>query len=125
MFTSSRLSYLILRLGLAAVFLWFGIDKMTHPEYWFNAWVVPWVRSFIDTVGLSGNQFVYLNGVFEILVGVSLVTNVLQRFFSLLAALFLISIFVFIGFNEVTVRDIGLLGGFISVLFWPNGNRRP
>ena len=124
MFSSSRLSYLFIRLGLAAVFLWFGIDKMIHPDYWLNAWVAPSIRSLVGSVGLSGNQFVYLNGVFEILVGVSLVTNVLQRFFSLLAALFLVSIFIFIGFNEVTVRDIGLLGGFLAIIFWQNGNRR-
>ena len=124
MFTSSRLSYLFLRLGLAAVFLWFGIDKMINPDYWLNAWVTPTARSIVGLAGLSGTQFIYLNGVFEILAGVSLVTNVLQRLFSLLAMLFLIGVFIFIGFNEVTVRDIGLLGGFLAIIFWQNGNRR-
>ena len=124
MFSSSRFSYLVLRLGLAAVFLWFGVDKILHPTYWLNAWVTPTVRSMLDVIGIPAAQFIYLNGIFEILVGVSLVTNVMQRIFSLLAVLFIISIFIFVGLNEVTVRDIGLLGGFLAVLFWPNGNRR-
>ncbi|MBI4160420.1 MAG: DoxX family protein [Candidatus Yanofskybacteria bacterium] len=124
MFTSHRFSYLALRLGLAAVFLWFGIDKMFHAEYWLNAWITPTMRSMIDQVGFSGTQFVYLSGVFEILIGVSLVTNVMQKLFSLLAIIFLAGVFVFVGFNEVTARDIGLLGGLVSVLLWPEGRGR-
>ena len=124
MFTSSRFSYLAIRLGLAAVFLWFGIDKMLHPSYWLNAWVPQGIQSLIEGFSLTGLQFIYLNGIFEILVGLSLVTGVFAKFFSVLAVFFLAGVLVFVGISEVTVRDFGLLGGFISVIFWPNGNRR-
>ncbi len=124
MFTSSRYSYLALRLGLAAVFLWFGIDKMFHPSYWFNAWVPQGVQTLLEGFGLTGVQFIYINGIFEILVGLSLVTGVFAKFFSILAIFFLAGILIFAGVSEVTIRDFGLIGGFISVLVWPNVSRR-
>lgn len=124
MFTSSRYSYLALRLGLAAVFLWFGIDKMFNPVYWLNAWVPEWTVKMISGFGLSGLQFIYLNGIFEILVGLSLITGVFTKFFSVLATLFLIGVLVFVGISEVTVRDFAMIGGFVAVILWPNGNRR-
>ena len=124
MFTSPRYSYLALRLGLAAVFLWFGIDKMFHPSYWLNAWVPLGIQSLIGSFSLTGLQFIYLNGIFEILVGLSLVTGVFMKFFSVLAVLFLVSVLIFIGISEVTVRDFAMVGGFVAVVLWPNGNRR-
>ena len=124
MFTSSKYSYLALRLGLAVVFLWFGIDKMLHPAYWLNAWVPQGVQLLIVKFSLTGIQFIYLNGIFEILVGLSLVTGVFTKFFSALAIIFLLSVLVFVSISEVTVRDFGLLGGFIAVLLWPDGRSR-
>lgn len=124
MFTSSKYSYLALRLGLAVVFLWFGIDKIFHPAYWLNAWVPQGVQALIARLSFSGIQFVYLNGIFEILVGLSLVTSVFTKLFSILAIIFLICILIFTGISEVTVRDIGLIGGFFAVLLWPNGRSR-
>lgn len=124
MFTSSRYSYLALRLGLATVFLWFGIDKMFHPAYWLNAWIPKQIIEILSSLNISGIQFIYLNGIFEILIGLSLVTGVFMKFFSVLAILFLMGVLVFVGINEVTVRDFGLIGGFMAVLLWPNGNRR-
>jgi len=33
--------------------------------------------------------------------------------------LFLIGIMIFSGLSEVIVRDMGLIGGFISLMLWP------
>ena len=123
MFSSQKLSFFLLRTGLAAVFLWFGIDKMVHPSYWLNAWVPQWFLEVLAKFGTDGIQFVYVNGVFEILIGVSLLSGVLIKFFSFLAVIFLLSVIVSVGLNEVVVRDIGLLGGFLALLFMPS--RRP
>lgn len=123
MFTSSRYAYLALRLGLAAVFLWFGIDKMFHPSYWLNAWVPQGVQSVLAHFNVSGTQFSYLNGIFEILVGLSLVTGVFMKVFSALAIIFLLSVLIFVGISEVTVRDFAMIGGFLAVMLWPNGGR--
>ena len=123
MFTSSKYSYLALRLGLTAVFLWFGADKLFHPTYWLNAWVTPQAAALIKLAGLSGVQFVYFNGIFEILVGLSLLTGIFTKFFSSLAMAFLIVVLFFVGIGEVTIRDFGLIGGLAAIILWPNGRR--
>src|SRR3989344_2634875 len=123
MLTSSRYAYLALRLGLAAVFLWFGIDKMFHPGYWLNAWLPQGVQQLASQFNISGTQFIYLNGIFEMLVGLSMVTGVFMKVFSALAIIFLLSVLIFVGISEVTVRDFAMIGGFLAIMLWPNGGR--
>lgn len=124
MYASSKLSNLILRLGLAAVFLWFGIDKFIRPEYWLNAWVPQWALTILSHLSLGGTQFILITGVFEILVGLSLLSNVLVPLFSSLAVIFLIAVIFASGLTEVTVRDMGLIAGLVSLFFWPASLRR-
>ncbi len=123
MFTSSRVSNWVLRIGLAAVFLWFGVDKFLHPTYWLNAWVPGWALSFVGKFGVTGSQLVYFNGVFEVLVGLSLLINFGSKLFSFLAILFLATVVAINGINEVMARDLGLIGGFLAILFWPERRR--
>lgn len=108
-----------LKLGLATVFLWFGVDKFFHPNYWIDAWIPASVLSFVSNFGINEIQFTYLNGIFEVVVGLSLLTGVFSRIFASLAVLFLVLIILFIGFNEVIVRDIGLIGGLVAIATWP------
>ena len=124
MFGSFRLSIFFLKLGLAAVFLWFGVDKLIHPSYWLNAWVPQWFLGVLAKFGTDGIQFIYANGIFEILVGASLLSGILVKFFSFLAVAFLLSVILLVGLNEVIVRDIGLLGGLLALLFLPNRSSR-
>ena len=104
--------------------MWFGVDKLVHPSYWLNAWMPQWFLGILAKFGTDGIQFVYANGIFEILVGVSLLSGILVKFFSFLAAAFLLSVILSVGLNEVIVRDIGLLGGFLALLFLPNRSSR-
>ena len=123
MFQSLKYSNLALRISLAFVFLWFGIDKFFHPDYWFNAWVPQNVASLLEHLGFGSLDIVYALGVFEVLVGVSLLTNIFMFLFSALSVLFLISIMFFNGFSEVIVRDIGLMGAFLSLMLWPRSRK--
>lgn len=123
MFQSFRCSNIFLRLGLAAVFLWFGIDKFIHPDYWLSAWVPQDVLALADRFGISGFDIVNISGVFELLVGASILSNIFIKVFSFLAILFLVSIIFVFGMNEVLVRDIGLVGGLLSLMFWPSRKR--
>ena len=119
MFQSLRYSNLVIRLSLAIVFFWFGIDKFFHPDYWVNAWVPQSVSLFAANFKIRPTDIIYMSGVFEVLVATSLVTNIFIVFFSSLAVLFLASVTAFSGFSEVLVRDIGLMGAFLSLVFWP------
>lgn len=124
MLQSLKHAHLALRLGLAFVFLWFGIDKFINPTYWLNAWVPPGLVSFLGTIGLSGVEFMYLNGIFEVLVGISLVSGMFLRFFAGAGLLFLAVASIVITlttgtFSEILVRDVGLLGGLAALVLWP------
>ena len=119
MFQSFRYSNIFLRLGLAFVFLWFGIDKFFDPTYWLQAWVPQSVSHYALNWGIQPNDLVYAVGVFETLVGISLLGNLFVPLFSGLAIIFLLAITLFHGFNEVIVRDVGLIGGLLSLLVWP------
>lgn len=123
MFQSLRYSNLFLRLGLAAVFIWFGVDKFLNPQYWLNAWIPQSALSVASKIGVSGMDVVYASGVFELLVGASVLSNVFIKIFSVLALTFLVTVLLTFGINEVLIRDIGLMGGFLSLLFWPERRR--
>jgi uncharacterized membrane protein YphA (DoxX/SURF4 family) len=120
MVESLKYSNLFLRLSLAFVFIWFGVDKFINPTYWVNAWFPESAASLLAFFGLDKNGFMITTAVFEILVGVSILSSIFIKFFTFLAIIFLSLIFIFFGFNEVLVRDIGLIGGLLALLFWPS-----
>jgi len=124
MFNSTNASYLALKLGLAGVFLWFGIDKFVHPAYWLSAWVPGWFQIFLAKFNLSGLQFVYINGIFEMLVGLSLLANIFTKFFAAVGIIFLAVLMFEYGLTETTIRNIGLAGALFAILFWPSARRR-
>lgn len=124
MWQSLKYSNLFLRLGLAFVFLWFGVDKFFHPGYWLSAWVPPSIVGLAMLAHITANTLIYAIGVFELLVGISLLANMYVGFFGSLAILFLAAMPFFQGFNEVIVRDIGLIGGLLSLVFWPKTRYR-
>ena len=112
-----------MRLGLAAVFIWFGVDKFLNPQYWLSAWIPQSALSVASKVGISGMDVVYASGVFELLVGASILSNIFIKIFSVLALIFLVVVLFTFGISEVLIRDIGLMGGFLSLLFWPENRR--
>ena len=125
MWQSLRISHMILRISLATVFLWFGIDKFFHPAYWISAWMPNFLINFGTAFHISINSFVYSIGVVELLVGISLASNMFINFFAPIAAMFLIITSLSYGFNEILVGNLGIIGGLLALVFWPNpGVRR-
>ena len=84
--------------------------------------------NFIINLGtyfhISTSAIVYGTGVVELLVGISLASNMFVDFFALVAAVLLITISLFYGFNEVLVRDVGLIGALLALVFWPHPRYR-
>lgn len=120
MWQSLRISHLILRLSLAFVFLWFGIDKFFHPGYWFDAWMPQFVINLGLSLNISPNNLIYGIGAVELLIGISFVSNMFVDFFAMIAVIFLIGISLFYGFNEVLVRDVGIIGALLALMLWPH-----
>ena len=123
MFNSNNTSNLFLRLGLAFVFLWFGIDKFINPEYWINAWVPLWFQEILRSLGIDNLNFIYTNGIFEIILGLGFLFNLFVKLFAFLTILFLLFVIFSFGLNEVTVRDVGLISAALALLFW-NGRKK-
>jgi len=121
---SIKYSYFFLRLALAVVFLWFGVDKLLHPAYWLTAWVNPRFVSIAESLKITQERLIYGAGVFEILTGLSLVSSVFVKVFSALAILYLAVILFIGGLTVISVRDASLALGFLAVLFWPNSRSR-
>lgn len=111
--------HLTLRIGLATVFLWFGVDAFLHPAYWATTWLPAGVTGLGGRLGLMPSQVVYVFGIFEVLVGVSMVSGVFLRAFSVFAIIFLVVLMAWAGFSVETIPDFGLIGCFCALLLWP------
>jgi uncharacterized membrane protein YphA (DoxX/SURF4 family) len=119
MFLSVRYSQLAIRIGLAVVFLWFGVDKFIHPQYWLDAWVSQSLQVFVGHMGVDPRELVNLIAIFEVLVGISLFTGFFMRYFAAAMCLFLVINFAFNGIRLELARDIGLIGGLVALVIWP------
>jgi uncharacterized membrane protein YphA (DoxX/SURF4 family) len=101
----------ILRIGLALVFLWFGWQQLSDTALWTG--LIP--PFYTDLSGLSAVTFVLINGWFEIIFGILLLLGIFTRVTAFLLALHMLHITFTVGYNGVGVRDFGLAMGIISV----------
>lgn len=93
---------MVLRYGMAAVYLWFGINQLFNPANFIG-----YLPNFIPTS--IAVPFVYANGVFEIIAGCLLVAGKFTRVVAALLALHLAAITYELGYGDVAVRDFGLM----------------
>lgn len=111
-------SHWLLRLGLGTTFVWIGIDMLRHPTSWIG--FLPTTIPF----GLSRDLALQMNGVVDAGVGILLIINRFPRVTALVAAGHLAAILIFYGVDAVTVRDVGLFGMALALLFWPQHGYR-
>ena len=107
-------SYLFLRLGLGAVFLWIGIDIFRNPTNWIG-----FVPAALP-LGLSRDAALQLNGLFDTIIGLLLITGQLPRLTALLATLHVAGVLLTNRIDAVLARDICLLGSSLALLAWPH-----
>jgi len=94
----------VLRIGIAAVFLYFGISQVSDPESW-----VSWLPDFLVTLSpVSDVTIIYLNGIFEIVMGTLLAFNYYRRIVATILGLHLLHISLLMNFGPLMVRDLGL-----------------
>jgi len=94
---------LALRLGLGLVLIYAGIGMFANPESW-----VGYVPSWLGKI-IAPETFLTVHGVFELILGVLIITGFFLPFASLLLFLDMGSILLFYGVDDVTFRDFGLL----------------
>lgn len=100
--------------GLAFVFARFGIDKFVHPTIWIG-FLPPWMDGL---AGIPNTLWILLIGGLELLFAVMIVIPVrrIRQAGAALMALHLLGIVSQMGWNDVTVRDIGLLLSSLALL---------
>ena len=102
------------RYGVGIVFFIFGIDQLVRPGTWI-AWVPNSIINFATNFGASDIHFIYFNGLFDLIVGFLLLAGLFVRAVALIGALHIAGIIFSLGYNDISVRDFGLLLVLISV----------
>lgn len=119
MFRSLRSSQLIIRIGLAAVFLYLGAEKILGPDVWANEWLSVSVRESVRHLGMSPRDPVLLAAILEVLVGVSLVSGYFIRTFAGIGIVLLGLAAVVQGFSPNAVSSAGLMAVLVALVVWP------
>ncbi len=106
-------AYQILRVGMSITFLWIGVLIFREPEFW-GGFLQPWAAGLLP---VPIEQAMISTAVLDILVGLFLLIDVGTWVAALIGTIHILIVLVTSGIDAVTVRDLGLLGGTIS-LFW-------
>lgn len=114
--TQGHFGTVVLRLGLAALFMWFGLSQLADTSAW-SIWVPQWAGALS---GLSPETIVLLNGSFELLAGFLIAVGFKVRILALLLAAHLVVIAFDIGLADPTgVRDLALAVATFALAFLP------
>lgn len=107
----SLIAPFVLRIGIAIVLLWFGVNELMRPHVW-TAYVPEIVAQYLP---FSVYLFVIFNGVVEVILGFLLVVGYRIRIVSGLVTLHLLLIVLSVGYNDIGVRDFGLFMAALSL----------
>ena len=94
----------VLRIGISGVFLWFGMNQIIDPTSWIG--FIP--DSVVNMTGLTTQTLVYLNALFEIILGSFLLFGFYTRTVALLLALHIADITYIVGLDSIGIRDLGI-----------------
>jgi len=114
-----------LRVGLAATFIYSGLGLIRHPESW--VWALKPLLSMLpenlyifvsETIGVE--RLLQLQGGMELIFAIVLlawfIPKKTMRIFALFISLEFAVILGVSGLNDITFRDLGLLGAALSLL---------
>lgn len=107
---------IVLRLGLAGVFIWFGLSQIFDP----NAWVSYIPDLAIYFIGMPAVALVLINGIFEVAMAILLAFGIWVRPVAGLLFLHMCGIVATVGLDSIGVRDIAIATGLLSVTLYGN-----
>lgn len=113
---SKNFAPLMLRLSLAGVFFWFGINQILNSHNW-----VYYLPDFVLKLPADPTLFVFLNGTLEVILGLFLVLGFFTRLSALVLGLHLLAIAVTMGMSAIAVRDAGLGFACLSICLQGSG----
>ncbi len=111
--SSHEWGMLLLRLGLAILFLWFGFSQLFDGINWVS-WVPEWA---VNLLHIPPAMIVLLNGAFEVIAGAFLALNIFTRWVAFALELHLLVLVIEIGLTPIGVRDFGLMMATLALVF--------
>lgn len=106
-----QLAPVVLRIGLALVFIWFGTQQLLDVKMWVGL-----VPDFVISIShVSATTLVHFNGAFEIVFGLALLVGISTRVTAFLLALHIIDIMFVVGYGPIGVRDFGLSVATVAI----------
>lgn len=103
--------YHILRVSLGITFAWVGVLIFRDPTFW-GGFIQPWALALLP---VPIRQVMVGTGVLDVAIGLLLLGDVYTWVVGAVAAAHMALVLVVSGVDEVTVRDIGLLGAGVSL----------
>ncbi len=110
----SKYSSVVLRFGLGAVLLWFGINEIINPAAWTGL-LPSWISNILPL-----QTFIVFNGSFEVILGLMLLAGIFTRVAAVVFALHLANIIYLLGYDAIAVRDFGLMLASIALALQGN-----
>lgn len=107
-----KISFHILRVGLAITFLWIGVLIFKNPEAW-GGYLQPWAAGLLP-IPLA--QAMIGTAILDITIGLFLLFDFLPWLAALVGAIHLGIVLTTSGITDITVRDIGLLVAALALM---------
>lgn len=112
LFSNKHLTPWLLRIGLATMFFYAAVSSTLDPREW-----VGYLPSFMTSI-VDANILLKIFSIYELALGVLLLSGLLVRYVSLLAAATLLGIAAFnISLFAISFRDIGLAFAALALAF--------
>jgi uncharacterized membrane protein YphA (DoxX/SURF4 family) len=102
---------IVIRYGISLVFIWFGLNQIFNTSS-FLGYLPSWANF------LPPKTLIILHGIFEALMGLLLLLGLFTRTIAILLSLNLLNTIINLGYNEIMIRDIGLLAALISIILY-------
>ena len=111
-----RYAPVVLRVSISLVFFWFGLNQIFDSASW-----VGWLPQWLLNLPIDSNRIIQTNGLFEVIFAGLMLMGKYLKIVPLLLSIHLFIIALSLGYNEISIRDIGLaLSTFVIFLNGPD-----
>lgn len=108
----NKLSFHVLRVGIAITFIWIGLMIFQDPQGW-SSFIQPWAANLMP---IPIGQVMIVAAIADISIGLLLLVNFWIWIVSFVSALNIAAVLIVSGITGVTVRDVGLLAASVALM---------
>jgi uncharacterized membrane protein YphA (DoxX/SURF4 family) len=109
-----EIAFIILRIGLGITFVWMSILIFKDPMR-FGKLIKPWA---VNLTPMPIPQAMILTGIFDLIVGIWLISGYFPFYAAIIAALHLVQVLLATAAAHGTFRDVGLLANAIALVVY-------